>query len=194
MKPLRFLFTSCLALIAAIGFAIPAKADIHAVPVSVSAAPALHAPIAPAKSPLGPLGSLSLLGFALAGATEEAKTKKVTLRRAYLFKGETHGPGRDVEVPDDFPELDESGNVKHPEGSLAAKNAARSRPQPIPAGTSAIDSGDTVSGKSFDELSTMKKAELEELAVESGISVEREDGGDGAPLVEDYVRALSAPK
>lgn len=194
MKYTRSLVTCCLALIACFAFAAPAQASASDHILTISAAPAVHVAASPAKSPLGPLGSLSLLGFAFAGATDEAKRKKVTLRRAYLFNGETLGPGRDVDVPADFPDLDEYGNVKHPEGSLAAKNAAASRPNPVPAGTASIDSQETVSGKSFEELSSMRKSELEELAVESGIDVQRGDGESGSPLVEDYVTALSAPK
>lgn len=193
MKYTRSLVSLCLAFLACFAFSAPAQAANLHNDLTISAAPAVHVDAAPAKSPLGPLGSMTMLGFALAGATEE-KRKKLTLRRAYIFNGETYGPGRDVDVPGDFPELDNEGNVKHAEGSAAARNAARSRPHPIPAGTAPLEAKETVSGKTFEELSEMKKAELEDLAIESGVEVKRGDGSDGEPLVEDYVNALSADK
>ena len=193
MKSIRSLL--CLAIAACAAFTISApdaKASSLDNHPTVTASVATQDVSAPTKSPLGPIGTLSMLGFAIAGATE-AKQRKLTLRRTYLFEGNSYGPGRDVLVPEGFPELDNDGNVKHPEGSFAAANAAKSRPQTIPAGTASIDSSETVSGKTFEELSEMKKSELEDLAIEAGLDVTRGDGSDGAPLVEDYVKALSAP-
>lgn len=42
------------------------------------------------------------------------------------------------------------------------------------------------------KLEDLTKAELIALAEERKVEVTRADGGDGDPLVEDYIRALSA--
>lgn len=125
------------------------------------------------------------------------KTKKVNLQRTYLFNGGRYGPGQNVVVPEDFPDLDEKGAVQFPEGSAAARNQARSRVFSSAPSTGGANTGETpktantVSGKSEDELNTMSKDDLAELAEQLGITVEREDGGTGDPLKSDYVNALS---
>lgn len=183
--------------------AVPAqaKASDHAAFASVTAATiqpsavqasyTTHAtPDAPSQLPLAPL---SLLGFAFAGATTAA-TRKMTLSRSYLFNGVTYGPGRNIEVPEDFPDLNDDGSVVHEEGSRAAQNAARARQGIAPAGTPIDNPAGTVSGKTLEELGRMSKPDLVALAEEKGVEVTREDGGDGEPLVSDYVTALSEPE
>jgi hypothetical protein len=172
-----------------------------------------------------PLGDLSgpanlTLAFAAAvGATTAAKgSKKVNLSQSYLFNGATYGPGNDIEVPGDFPDIDgETGEPIHPEGSAAARNAATSRrvntrPMASPPSTGGVNTGEpatasggiagsvgtgtTVSGKSQSELQAMDKADLISLADEKGVSVRRldDDGNeeDGEPRKADYVRDLGA--
>lgn len=196
MNQLRIFLTAvCLALLAA--FTIPDQAlasNKFDTQDTISAAPAVHVATAPAKSPLGPLGSISLLGFALAGATEAKKlaARKLTLDRTYLFNDVLYGPGRNVEVPEGFPEIDDEGNVVHEPGSTAERNALRMR-TPAPAGTNAL-SDRTVSGQSLEELQALSKEELVALAEELEVEVSRGDEGEGEPLKSDYVTALSAPQ
>lgn len=146
-------------------------------------------------SPLAPLG-ISLLGVALMGAT-----KKVDLTRTYLFGGDSYGPGKDIVVPEDFPDIDgETGDVIHEDGSPAARNAARARSFSTAPNTGGVNTGEsgahegksataTVSGKTKAELEDMTVADLDALAVELGIPVDRKEG-EGDPLKSDYVRVL----
>lgn len=165
---------------------------------SVQASPA-STTTSPDVVPLAPLG-LSLVGIALMGAT-----KKVTLPRTYLFDNQTYGPGTDIEVPEEFPDIDDNGDVIFEEGSAAAKNAARARTFSSPPNTGGVKTGEeaapagpndatvrTVSGKTKAQLESMKVDELDALAVEVGVPVERGDGQEGDPLKADYVKALSA--
>lgn len=177
--------------------AMPATAqDRHATPQPAVSAMSVSALPAPMPNP-APLAPLSLLGFALMGATTESKTKKVNLNRSYTFGGLTYGPGTDIEVPNDFPEIDgESGLPIHPPGSAAARNMRRST---MAANTGGVNTGEpptgnirTVSGKTAAELDAMSKAELVELAESKAITVARADGEEGDPLKGDYVKALSA--
>lgn len=182
-------------------------------------APALAAPVhrdsvvtamhesAPVSAPNTLPFSLTALA-AVIGATAP-KSKKVSLSQSYIFNGETFGPGNDVEVPDDFPDIDgETGAVIHEEGSIAARNAAISRranagvapQQGLGAGavsgqgeTPAAPEGETVSGMNTEELEALTKDELMKVAEKQGVVVEREDG-DGSPLKADYVRVLGATK
>ena len=161
--------------------------------------------VAPAHAPLAPNGGL-FSGLALAGtlgaaAAASKPSRKMNLSQSYIFNGETFGPGNDIEVPGDFPEIDgETGDVIHPPGSTAARNAAASaRINGIEVKTSNRLSpatgpglGVSVSGKTADELEAMTKGDLEALASEKGITVTRGDGTDGTPLKEDYVTQLSA--
>lgn len=71
-----------------------------------------------------------------------AKTKKVNLAGSYLFNGQTYGPGANVVVPADFPELDKAGDVKHPEGSKAAANQARARSFSSAPNTGGVNTGE----------------------------------------------------
>jgi hypothetical protein len=151
----------------------------------------------PAPTPRVPLAEL--LGLAaIVGATAPKKQRTANLARAYTFNGVTYGPGRDVSVPDDFPELDDNGDVNFPEGSRAAQNQARARSFASPPNTGGVNTGEgqagstlTVSGKSREELESMTKDELAALAGEKGITVVREDGEEGTPLKSDYVTQLS---
>lgn len=165
----------------------------------VSVGPA-HAPVVPNSLPFSAM-ALATTGAAAAGAA--AKTRKLNLSQSYIFNGETFGPGNDIEVPADFPEIDgETGDVIWPAGSTAARNAAASaringtevrttnRVDSSPSSGPGL--GVTVSGLKAEELEGMTKGELEALAQEKGITVTRGDGTDGTPLKEDYVQQLGA--
>jgi hypothetical protein len=162
-------------------------------------ASSVHHSTTPDTTPLAPLG-MSLVGVALMGAT-----KKVTLGKTYLFEGDSYGPGRDISVPENFPEIDgDTGDVIHEEGSPAARNAARARSFSSAPNTGGVNTGEnqsgdasggkprTVSGMTAAELEKKNVADLENLAVELGVPVERGDGKDGDPVKADYVAALSA--
>lgn len=206
--------TARMLLLLAVAVALPmrtvAAQQDHSV-MTVSAAPSVSALPSPDRSPLAPL---SLLGFALMGATaDKPKTKKMNLSRQYLFRGLTYGPGNGVEVPEEFPELDDQGDVVHPPGSAAERNARTSRRlnatgpntggavtgEAGTSGTTATTTGTgkSVSGKTAEDLEAMDKGELIDLAAKyPDVTVERlDDSGsveDGEPLKRDYVRALSA--
>lgn len=187
MRSIRTLVVAMLvALVPAVAHASPVVA-----PHSVSAAVVQAAPT-PAPSP-APLAPLALLGFAVAGATKEVKTRKMDLSRSYLFNGQTYGPGKDVVVPDDFPEIDgETGDVIWPEGTRAASNQARARSFSTPPNTGGVNTGEPQGGGTpASELEGMTKAELQEEAEKRGLTVTRGDGGDGEPRKEDYIKALS---
>ena len=106
--------------------------------------------------------------------------KTIDIKRTLLFHGKTYLPGTDVEVPDDFPDLDERGLPIFPEGSAAAQNQALSRsfekvaPLPLTA----------------DDIASMSKRELMQLAEARGITVTRSDGKEGDPNKQDYLDAL----
>lgn len=188
---------SALMLVAAA--AIPQPAQAMSQPpaqMAVKAAPAHQIASDSAKVPLT-LSVVTIAGFALMGTTRD-------LDRTYLFNGMRYGPGKGIEVPDDFPELDDSGDVIHPKGSAAERNQKRARMFSSPPSTGGVNTGvsqesgasgssNTVSGKSEKELQSMKVDDLQALADESGIEVVRGDGEDGEPLKADYVRALSEP-
>jgi hypothetical protein len=184
-------------------------------PPLASAAPPVHrdSVVTAAVHESAPVSSPNTLPFSLTalaaviGATAP-KSKKVSLSGTYLFNGESYGPGEDIEVPDDFPEIDgDTGAVVHEEGSTAARNAAISRRAnagiaPVQGlGAGAISGqgstepagGETVSGMSTEQLEELSKDQLVKVAEKAGIVVEREDG-DGAPLKADYVRVLGATK
>jgi hypothetical protein len=166
---------------------------------------AAHAtPSAPVPAHPNPLPFILSAAAGVMGATAK-RTRKMDLSQAYIFGGETFGPGSGIEVPDDFPDIDgETGAVIHEEGTAAARNAATSARAnagiaPVQMGASTAASpatgpGTTVSGKSAEELDAMTKDELVALAETSGVTVTREDGTDGAPLKADYVRVLGATK
>jgi hypothetical protein len=200
MKAARLLLVALCAL-------LPVSRVASAAPVdrTVHAAPVVH--VAPVPAPRVPLAPLSLLGFALVGATADAKTKarKVNLSQSYIFDNLTYGPGIGIEVPEGFPELDAAGDVIFPEGSAAARNQARARSFSSPPSSGGVNTGEgapndtsTVSGKSVNELEAMTKGDLETLATDLGTTVVRqnEDGDevDGEPLKADYVRTLGAAK
>jgi hypothetical protein len=171
------------------------------------------APATPASAPNAALFNLSgsaLLGMAAMGATEEAKeakeakkksSRKINLSRTYIFNKRRYGPGRDVEVPSDFPELDDKGDVKFAEGTSGAENQAKFRQMASPPSTGGVNTGEagtggegeTVSGYPAAQLQDMKKDELMALAAEKGITVTRSDGEEGDPRKDDYVDALSQP-
>lgn len=149
---------------------------------------------APSQAPLAPL---SLTALALVGATAPSKRKKMSLSRSYIFEGVTYGPGN-VDVPDEFPDLDDDGHVIWPEGSAAAKNQAKARSFSSPPSTGGVNTGEgqgsseaTVSGKTSEELASMSKEDLAALASSLSITVTR-SSGEGDPLKQDYVAALSA--
>lgn len=172
----------------------------------------------PDSAPLGDLSGPVNLTLAFAGAVGAAGaakgSKKVNLSQSYLFGGNTYGPGNDIEVPGDFPDIDgETGDVVHPEGSAAARNMASSnrvnaaRPASSPPSTGGVNTGEpanggargtgkTISGKTQAELDAMTKTELMDLAETTGVTVERQNAdGDieeGEPLVGDYRRVLGA--
>lgn len=195
-----------------ISLVLKAPAPLAAEVMTIKAAPD-SVPLSDLSGPV----NLTLAFAAAVGATGAAKgTKKMNLSQAYLFAGTTYGPGPDVEVPEDFPEIDgETGDVIHPEGSAAARNAATSRrvntrPQASPPNTGGVNTGEsgtpstatgtgtgkTVSGKSQSELAAMDKADLIALADSKQVTVRRldDDGNeeDGEPRKADYVRDLSA--
>jgi hypothetical protein len=168
---------------------------VQAQPVAQSTAPMTikAQSTLPAPAPKAPLAPLSLLGFALVGATEKAKTKKVNLSRSYLFDNQTYGPGNDIVVPEGFPDIDgETGDVIWPEGTRAAANQARARSFSTPPNTGGVNTGENNSAASNTaELEGMTKEELQEEAEKRGLTVTRGDGGDGEPLKADYIKALS---
>lgn len=188
---------SALMLVAAAAFpqqspamaATPAQSTVQAAPAHAVASNADKAPIV--------LSVVSILGFALMGTTRD-------LDRTYLFNGQRIGPGKDIELPEDFPELDENGDVVYPKGSAAARNRQRTRMFSSPpstggvntgvaTGSASADSTKTVSGKSKSQLEKMKVEDLKDLADETGLEVARGDGEEGDPLKADYVSALSQP-
>src|SRR3954468_9515208 len=119
---------------------------------------------APVSSPNSLPFSLTALAAVIGATAPNNKTKKVSLGQSYIFNGETFGPGEDIEVPEDFPEIDgDTGAVIHPEGTTAARNAAISRRTNVGVapqqglGQGAISGqgepqGETVSGMSTEEL------------------------------------------
>lgn len=159
-----------------------------------------------AKAPMSPAPDLKLFSLtAVAGLAAMGATRKMNLSQSYIFGGETFGPGNDIEVPEDFPQIDGEGNVVHPPGSTAARNIATSNRvnNTIPTTSGGVTetggspsvgpgTGRTVSGKTGEELEAMPKADLVDLAESLGITVTRADGSDGTPLKEDYVAALGA--
>lgn len=168
----------------------PAQRTVTASPVGKASAPSVPA------APLA-LSVVSLLAFSVMGTTRD-------LDKTYLFGGLRYGPGKDIEVPDDFPDLDDDGNVIHKAGSQAERNQKRSRmfaspPSTggvntgVPAGSVSADSTNTVSGMSRTELQGMTVEELTEAAGDAGIDVVRGDGKEGDPLKADYIEALSKP-
>lgn len=207
MKTIRFLSVLLLAVAvcAPPAHASPADSTISAVKDSsptvavaqVSAVEATYAVVstpdaatsAPSKTPLIPI---ELMGFSLMGAVAATKgPRKITLTRSYILDGVTYGPGRNIEVPEHFPELTDDGDVIFEKGSKAERNAARGRQAPAPAGTP-IQEPTTVSGKTLEELGRLSSTEIVELAESLGLEVTREDGNE--PVFQDYVTALSAPE
>lgn len=173
-----------------------------ALPVTASAAPPQQTMTVRA-TPATQTTPLPVLGFSILGAAMAmAATKKMDLTQTYLFEGDSYGPGKDVEVPEGFPELDVEGMPIHPEGSPAARNAARAKSFSTAPNSGGVFTGEskaeagvlTLSGKSEAELNTMKVDELDALAVELGVPVSRGDGQAGDPLKGDYVKALSAAR
>lgn len=181
--------------VVALAIAPPVQAQSQEVhnTMAVSAAPTIPT-ISPVTAPVSDLlGPVSML-FAFAGATARKNTRR--LGRAYLFNGVRYGPGEAVEVPDDFPEIDDKGDIVHRPGSAAERNQRRARVFSSPPNTGGVNTGEnragttnTVSGKSTEELESMTKGDLEDLAVQLGVEVTRKEG-DGEPLKEDYVRTL----
>jgi hypothetical protein len=168
----------------------------HASPVAQPSAPMVvttAAPVAlPAPAPKAPLAPLTLLGFALVGATAP-KARKMNLSRTYLFNGQSYGPGNDIAVPDDFPEIDgETGDVIFEEGSRAAANQARARSFSTPPNTGGVNTGESQGGGTpASELEGKTKQELMDMAAERGLTVTRGDRQDGDPVKQDYIDALS---
>jgi hypothetical protein len=187
MRSVRMLLMMALMVVPRVAQAQPVA---HPAPMTISAQSPLPAPTAPVS-----LAPLTLLGFALVGATEKttSKTRKMNLSRSYLFDNQTFGPGADVVVPDDFPDIDgETGDVIFPEGSKAAANQARARSFSTPPNTGGVNTGSPAGGGTPpSELEDMTKEELQEEAAKRGLTVTRGDGGDGEPLKADYVKALS---
>lgn len=196
----RLLLMAGLALLAATpALAFPVAPPAPIVVSTVSPAKD-SAPVSAPTTGLLEISTLtSLVGFSVIGAT--AKTKKVNLPRDFIFNGVSYAAGRDVVVPDDFPDLDDNGDVQFPEGSRAAQNQSRTRSFGSPPSTGGVETGQntapsssaTRSGKTIEELDAMTKADLEELSLSLGIDVTRGDGSGGEPLKQDYVDALSAP-
>lgn len=198
MRSVRMLITMAFASLLMLPLAAAAQDTAPPDTVATMSVAARSAPT-PAQTPDIPM-SFNLIGLAaVVGAT-----KRMNLNKTFLFEGETFGPGADVEVPSDFPDLDKNGDVIFPEGSQAAKNQARDRRMSSPPNTGGVDTGEgrapseTVSGKQRAELEGMKVADLEELSLRLNIDVDREDADgnveEGAPLKGDYVRALGHPK
>lgn len=197
MKRLFRLFLCVMALLAFVPAQASAETNFKHNQPTVQASPPAN--LAADTTPLAPLG-ISLLGVALMGAT-----KKVDLSKTYLFNGESYGPGANIDVPDDFPDIDgETGDVIHEEGSPAARNAARARSFSSPPNTGGVNTGEpapdpyagkvrTVSGKTAAELEKMTVADLDALAVELSVPVSRAEG-EGDPVKADYVRTLSETK
>lgn len=128
-------------------------------------------------------------------------TKRVDLYSRVTFKDRHYGPGRNVEVPADFPE---DGDVE----TKALPERINQKPSSTPPNTGGVSTGAellssaenvalTISGKTADELKTFDKARLINMAEGLNLRVDRIDADgnveDGDPLVGDYVRALSAP-
>jgi len=175
--------------LACVSTAAAQPAPVHPQPAVMASAPS-HTPAVPA-----PMPDLrwNLLGLAvMIGAT-----RKVNLSKTYLFNGETFGPGTNVVVPDDFPDLDDKGDPIYEEGSAAARNQERDRRMSSPPSTGGVDTGEgrTPPAGATAELEAMTKADLQAMAEKKGIVVDRqdEDGNiiEGEPLKADYVRALS---
>lgn len=135
--------------------------------------------------------------------SKKSTSRQVNLSRPYMFNGTTYGPGRQVTVPSDFPEIDDQGDVVFEEGSRAAENRARVRRFATAPNTGGVNTGEagggaggaggggTVSGYPRAQLEEMKKDELAAIAAEKGITVTRGDNADGEPRKDDYVEALS---
>ncbi len=148
------------------------------------------------------------------------------LSQTYLHAGKRYGPGNDVDVPKDFPD------VSKQEKAFAARQAARSGVRTISMAGSkggAENEGDSLlteqglgvradaigekgeftplrdgapavnqtggvpagSGLAEADLKKLEKADLVDMAAQKGVTVTREDGGDGEPTKADYVRALT---
>lgn len=105
-------------------------------------------------------------------------SKKVDLTQPWLWKGGCYGPGKDTEVPDDFPKDIEKRLLK-------AKAAVAPTPQ-SPAGASG--SGTTDIGKDYDSLS---KDELLAEATLRNLDV-KGSGANGNIVKDDLVAALKA--
>lgn len=187
--------------LAAACFALPSAAAAQPTASTLQATVA-HLP-APAPAPQAFI--LSLAAFAVAGTTGRAKTRTMSLSKEYLFNGELYGPGEDIEVPEEFPDIDgETGDVIWPEGSKAARNQAKGRRNfSTPPSTGGVNTGEgasggseggTISGKTREQLEELDRGKLEKLAERHGLTVTRGDGQDGAPLKGDFVDALSAAK
>lgn len=180
----------------------PSSAEHFVMAVNLAGPSVSAASTVPAPTPDTNLFTLnSLIAFTAVGATRQ-------LRKAIFWNQEKYGPGLkendfEVEVPDDFPEVDENGDVVFEEGSKAAKNRAKVRSSNAsfasPPSTGGVNTGEdqlgtgssTVSGKTQAELEAMTKDDLVELANDVGVVVERADGEAGEPLKSDYVQALS---
>lgn len=129
-------------------------------------------------------------------------TRKMDLPRAYIFQRQTFGPGKDVVVPDDFPDLDENGNVIHEKGTRAAANAELNKqrnathytvpPGDVGQSQAQVTGAPANAGPGRDELEKLTKADLEQMATDRGLTVTRSDGKEGDPTKQDYIDALAA--
>lgn len=128
-------------------------------------------------------------------------TKRVDLDTRVTFGNRHFGPGKNIEVPADFPEDEDVEQQPLPE-------RIHQKPASTPPNTGGVNTGVdlqssaenvalTISGKTAEELKSFGKARLVNLAEGLNLRVDRMDADgnveEGEPLVGDYVRALSAP-
>jgi hypothetical protein len=109
--------------------------------ISAQVMPASHVPASLPGDNLTFMTMAMAIG-AVAKTTTTPKSRKMNLSKAYLFNGLTYGPGRDVDVPDDFPDIDDKGDVIFEEGSQAARNQARDRSMSSPPSTGGVNTGE----------------------------------------------------
>jgi hypothetical protein len=146
------------------------------------------------------------------------------LSQTYLYNGKRYGPGDNVDVPKDFPDVSahEKAFKARQEASAGirtismagskggAENSGddnlteqglgvRAEPigesgafTPLRDGAPAVNqTGGAAAGMAEADLKKLEKADLQDMAAQKGITVTREDGGDGEPTKADYVRALT---
>jgi hypothetical protein len=129
------------------------------------------------------------------------------LSQTYLYNGKRYGPGDNVDVPKDFPDVSahEKAFKARQEASAGIRTISMAGSKggaepigesgaftPLRDGAPAVNqTGGAAAGMAEADLKKLEKADLQDMAAQKGITVTREDGGDGEPTKADYVRALT---